>query len=278
MTTTLQEAESRARSGAQSLQVLGAVCGLCLPFAFFGLFSSLQRLDVPALAAMSLAIFGVVPVFATFIKYLYLSRQPERLPIKPDQILAEAHAGLDVEGFNDLRREFMLLGFEPLGGCRILHEGGALDHRIFDVWAHPTYACYATIDQTLPFSGPRRQARLTYWTGLGDRWWYATHNTRAKRLEFVLRTGRFAWTASPDGGVENLLRLHLERREDAFAATGRQPDLPLSLDSFLNGEAVRYSATRDAMRRKNVLVAIFELLFFDSLSHDEWMGDFNKLM
>lgn len=231
-------------------------------------------IGVPAWLALPVGLVALLFVFTLFLRLLYVSRQPEILPIQAYRTLREPLPGLDAAAFNDWRRELMLLDFQPLGGARILDESGALDHRVYDVWASASHLCYAVIDQRLPYvSGHSGTVRMTLWTGFGDRWWYGTFSNRPSKMAFLLRTPRTLWSVSPDAGVETLLRAHLESREEIGRAIDRKPEVPLSLDSFMNGQAVQYAAARQTLREKNMLRGWSEYLFFESMPHQEWKGD-----
>lgn len=265
--------EQRARQGAQITQLWGAGFGVLAPVVVFGIGAALQMLDVPALAGYVLGLVVVIFAFAAFLRLLLISRQPEKLPIRPYRVLKEPLAGLDAAAFNEWRRELMLLDFEPIGGCRVFDENGSLEHRVYDVWAHPTYLCYAAIEQVIPYvSGRGRVVRLKIWSGFGDQWWYGTLPTVPNRLQFMLRNPRTLWTAVPESGIENMLRIHLELREDVVRVLEQRPVVPLSLDSFMNGLAVQYAAERSVLRSKNLLKAAGEFLFYDSIPHDRWNG------
>ncbi len=88
----------------------------------------------------------------------------------------------------------------------------------------------------------------------------------------MLRTPRTLWSRHPAASSDVLLRAHLERREEIAGAIGHQPESPLSLDSYINGEAIQYAAQRLQMRRKSIFVGWYEMLFFGVLPHDEWLG------
>jgi len=266
-------AEARARRGAANLLAQAACLGLLAPIVVFAATVTLYQVDVPVEAAGLLSLVVVIFFTGLFLKFLVTSKQPVNLPIVHTQVLAESHPKLDSAGFNEWRRELMLLGFEPLGGCRILDENGTIDHQVFDVWAHPIYLCYAVIDQVLPYSGPARPIRLTYSTGFGQRWWFDTPNAEIGRIAFVFRTRRGLWLEQPGAGTETLLRAHLERREDVLKEIELQPQVPLSMENFMNGQSVRFAAFRDILRTKSPILAWYELLMFPFMQHAEWLGE-----
>jgi hypothetical protein len=245
-----------------------------IPIVLLGVAGALGLIGIPFWVALPVGFVVILFAYTSFLRLLYLTRQPEVLPIQPYRTLREPLPGLGAEAFNDWRRELMLLDFQPLGGARVLDENGALEHRVYDVWASGTHLCYAVIDQRLPYvAGISGTVRLTLWTGYGDRWWYGTFSTRPSKLAFLLRTPRTLWSVCPEVGVETLLQAHLEFREDIGKAIGRKPEVPLSLDSFLNGQAVQYAAAREALRGKSVLRGWSEYLFFESTPHLEWKSD-----
>lgn len=292
---TARQAEAKARGALLLMHGAGAAFGLVIPFVLPLVLMAMVFAGAPIWVAIPLTLAVFLLVFGLFLKWLFVWRTPAQLPARPLDLrpllanvaapiaspdgavlpadLPPSVARLDRGQFAIKRRDLQTLGFVPLGSFHILDTNGALDHTVYDVWAHPVYLCYGVILQDVLLLGQSRPVRLYISSGMGDRWWFFNADFPVSVVNFLLRTPRTLWERVPGASADALLRAHLEKREDICGAIGRRPEPNLSLDSYINGEAIQFHAQRQRIRRISIFVALYQALFFGVMPRKEWTGD-----
>ena len=81
----------------------------------------------------------------------------------------------------------------------------------------------------------------------------------------------------PDALVPDLFRTHIGLRDEMSAALGVSARRDTSRDAYLEYERAEAEARKEAIRRKNIFVALAEILLYPLRPAREWLGEYARV-
>jgi hypothetical protein len=204
-----------------------------------------------------------------------LANLPERLQFRtadPETL----PAALDHEGLEERTRELEALGFT-------LEMDYSVDPKLRQalfgfgrLLAHQQHRCFGVIAQTFPAQGPPSPLRWGIVSYLEDNWRLATSSERSSLLS-VVHLPRDLGMNLPGLTVAELLRAHLERRQEMMKDLHIAPIPDLTPAAYFEGIRKSLMETRVAMKRRVLLFLIWQWWRVSKLPRYEWLGDYARV-
>ncbi|MBU7582283.1 MAG: hypothetical protein KAF91_05140 [Nostoc sp. TH1S01] len=146
-------------------------------------------------------------------------------------------------------------------------------------FAHPEYYCFAEVGQAFTETGEVIAQNFALFSVLQQDWIVAEINRAINShdgIAYIWRHPQHIRRYHPNIDIEELLQSHLQFRQQILADLGIHLSTDLSWTAFKAYEKQAIIFRKQAMRRKNLLMAMLEATLFELSPKSEWLGNYLK--
>ena len=191
---------------------------------------------------------------------------------EPQTALVEDYPQLNLDCLLIQTRTLESLGFVQLMDWKV--EPGNGFARCFD---HPQQYCFAEIGQLFNETREAIAQHSIIFSLLEQDWVIAEINREVRSgdgISYIWRHPKEIRTYSPNLNLDELLQTHLRLREKILVDLGISLLTDVSRSAFCNLEKQSTIRRKQTLKRKNLLLAMFEATLFEINPKSQWLGDY----
>lgn len=148
-------------------------------------------------------------------------------------------------------------------------------------FAHPQQYCFAEIGEVFSPTGESVVRHSVIFSLLEQDWELGHINRELNAIDaicYIWRGTKSVRICKPHNNFGELLQAHLEFRQRMINDLRITVSTDVSWDQFLEREKKSTIVRKQAMKRKNILLAMVEATLFQMNPKSEWLGDYPKMV
>lgn len=232
--------------------------------------TALRPYGVPLWVIWVASILALAALLVRSAKQALVKAMPsgwEFIPARPEQF-----AWLDHSQLGRWTVELESLGFEKLGDITATTDKENVMKGFARIMAHPQHYCYAEMNQGHRSRGESPPLKCAIESLLDDNWSLATTNRRPTESIWLLRRMQNVWSTHLESSPTDLLKTHLETRNQMEEQLGIDVRREVSLDTYIARETEYAEKSRELIIRKPMLMILAESMLFHRNPQTEWRG------
>jgi hypothetical protein len=185
-----------------------------------------------------------------------------------------------VEDYPQLNLDLLLIQtstLESLGFVQLMDWKAEPGNGFVRCFAHPQQYCFAEIGQFFNATGESTYSNCTIFSLLEQDWIIGEINREIRSgdgFSYICRYPKEIRTYSPNLNLDELLQTHLRLREKILVDLGISLLTDVSWSAFYNFQKTFVIRFKQTLKRKNLLLAMFEATLFERNPKSQWLGDY----
>lgn len=213
-------------------------------------------------------------VVLRWIKGSMLAGVPLRVefqPIQPEEV-----PKLSKKQLKQYTEDFQALGFTHLLDYQVKTEKQSNAKGFGRLLAHPGHHCFAEINQVVRPDGPGAPMRCMIISWLEDGWSLGIGDREPNPYSYIMRRPKALWISQPEDAPADLLKAHLKRRGKMAKDLGVAVLDAMTAQDYFTYEQKATAERHQAMKRKNIVMALLEIWLFPKNPKYEWLGKYAR--